>query len=106
MYPNKIGFADFGVLKIECLEIFEGDCFQRYSFRIDGQYLDFADLCNLLNQQYPTIAKLLQTLGREKFLNSVLIWDPSDAQTKKSFYCFLADQLNEEGSWALDDQPF
>lgn len=105
MYPNRIGFAVFGDLEIECLEIFDDlGKPSSFEFKVQGQYHSFASLCNFLRGQHPSIAKLLVALGREKFLNSVLEWNPADQATRDSFYNYLASVVNQSGKW--DDQPW
>ena len=105
MYPNRIGFAVFGDLEIECLEIFtDNGELNSFEFRIGGQYYSFTNLCRGLNRNYPTISRLLIALGREKFLTSVLEWNPADEATRDSFYYYLADVANQSFDW--DDQPW
>lgn len=103
MYPNRIGFAVFGELVIECLEIYDDDGgFLDLEFRVDARYMTYNKLCEWLIPNYPTIARLLRALGREKFVQSVLDWDLSDDKTKPAFYRYAARVADLEG-W--DDQP-
>lgn len=105
MYPNRIGFAVFGDLEIECLEIFNDDgAFNSHEFKSEGSYYSFSDLCDSLRESYPSIAKLLRALGREKFIGAVLEWNPADQATKDSFYKYLAKVANSQGDW--DDHPW
>jgi hypothetical protein len=101
MYPEQIGIADFGAVVIKCFQVHESDTgkFSHYSFKFQGVTSTYAEICLMLKNDYPTIASLLITLGREKFLESVLEWDPSKASTKTNFYEFLADELNRTGTW-------
>jgi hypothetical protein len=105
MYPNRIGFAVFGDLKIECLEVCEDDGTvfgQRFLIQGQRHYMSYLELLQWLVPRHPTIAKLLGALGRERFLREVLSWDPSDQDTKHAFYRYLAKVADSEG-W--DDQP-
>ena len=106
MYPDQIGYADFGVVTIECLKIHNDNGeFDHYSFGYNNKLQSYAEVCLAINNDYPTIASLLIALGREKFLNAVLEWDPSKQSTKDGFYGYLAYRLNEDNSWDKDDQP-
>jgi hypothetical protein len=103
MYPNRIGFGAFGGLVIECLEICHDDGSVAYvEFVVEGETMNYKALIAWLVPRHPTIAKLLKALGREKFLKSVLDWNPADSRTRGSFYRFLARRADFEG-W--DDQP-
>lgn len=104
MFPNRVGFAVFGNLKIECLEIFDDQGkLHSYQFKVNGQYLGFSALCDLLRSEYPSIAKLLTALGQNKFLDSVLDWEPSNPEVRDAFYCFIGRVAAIEDEW--EDHP-
>jgi len=90
MYPNRIGWAVFGDLEIECLEIFddEGD-FDHVEYRIEDCYYYFDELCDDLYEDYRSVAKLIKALGQDEFLDAVLEWDPYNNKTRDAFYRFL-----------------
>lgn len=105
MYPDEIGIANFGVVVIQCFKVNDDDGkFSHYSFKYQGEENTYTQICKTLKQNYPDIASLLEALGREKFLKSVLEWDPSKESTRTAFYSYLADQINKQNSWDKDDQ--
>ena len=61
MYPNRIGYAIFGDLRIECLELCADDrSVQSYQFKVLQQYFDYASLLLFLEKNdHWTIARLL-----------------------------------------------
>ena len=105
MYLEKCGTADFGVVKIECIEVSndEGE-FDHYELKYEGKKQKYSDICISINKKYPVIASLLIALGRDKFLESVLEWDPSKASTREAFYKFASDRLNETNNWDKEDR--
>ena len=101
MYPNRIGYAIFGDLRIECLELCADDrSVQSYQFKVLQQYFDYASLLLFLEKNdHWTIARLIVKVGRAEFLESVLEWNPADEQTKVSFYGYLGHQANIDRDW-------
>lgn len=101
MYPHRLGIARFDRLEITCYEIFNDDGkFDHHEYWIDGTSFRYDTLLDKLEREHDTLSRLLFKLGEESFLDSVLKWDPASAQTRETFYNYLARQV---GDW--EDQP-
>lgn len=107
MYLDQCGTADFGVVSIKCIQVNtdEGEL-DHYRFEYEGKVQKYSDICLAINEKYPVIASLLIQLGRDKFLNAVLEWDPSKKSVRDEFFNFLYEQLNENNSWDKEDRNY
>lgn len=101
MHPNRLGIAKFDRLEITCYEIVHDDGeFSHHEYWIDGISFRYNGLLDKLEEEHPTVSRLLFVLGESAFLGSVLSWDPSQDTTRDAFYRYLARQVKD---W--EDQP-
>lgn len=102
-YPDRLGIAKFDRLEIICYEVFnENGCFSHHEYLIGEESFNYRTLLQKLDDEHPTVSRLLFKLGEESFLESVLSWDASLDTTRDAFYKYLARQVKD---WDEGDQP-